>query len=155
MDPRLKALLARIEDGDFDAFGPLGDYLEHLGDPRADQARNVMTLEPPLIAQALCETRGPQPLDIEISDVESAIWVVGLFPLGMLAHVLALLGVAATRGQAASETSAESPTLGATIKEVEEAIRTRKLTEEMASAITFSRLLKRDHLLAELRNTPP
>ena len=149
MDPRLKALLACIEEGDFDAFGPLADYLEERGDPRADLARRVMTLEPPLIAQAICETRGMPPLNSEISDVASAAWVVGLFPLGML---VSLLGVT---GLAGSATPVGSPTLGEATKEVEDAIRTRKLTQEMASAITLSRLLKRDRLLAELRDTPP
>lgn len=159
MDPRLKALVACIEEGNFDAFGPLADYLEERGDPRADLARNVMTLEPALIAHALCETRGMPPLKIEISDAGLAAWAVGLELFAALATIIPtiiipMLGVAALSGLAAPATPVGSPTLDATIKEVEDAIRTRKLTRELASAITFSRLLKRDHLLGQLRDNP-
>jgi hypothetical protein len=157
MDPRLKAPLACVEEGDFDAFGPLADYLEERGDPRADLARSVMTLEPPLIAQALCENRGmPAPNN----GISNAGWF-GFDLFASLAMIipelglLGLLGIAAAGGLAGSVTAIGSPTLAAALKEVEDAIRTRKLTQEMASAITFSRLVKRDHLLAQLRDTPP
>lgn len=117
MHTQLQGLLAAVESGDFDAFGPLADYPEERGDPRADLALNVMKLEPALIAQALCEIRMPPR--------SSEDWRTGLEATlagGMFGLALVFLAGVAARDM--------TPSVAATgfdeaLMEVEEAIRTR------------------------------
>ena len=69
--------------------------------------------------------------------------------LGVMAPLLALMGTLAAKDLATSLAVRTSPeTL---IQEVEEAISSRKLSGDVASAITMSRLMKRDRLLAAFR----
>jgi hypothetical protein len=149
MDLQLSAMLASLEEGDFQVCGPLADYLEERGDPRAPLARSVMELDPPLIGQVLHGIRGAAAAGMSVATAAEATWLAAnLF--GVVAPVLALVGAVAAKDLASSRAVRTSPEM--LIPEVEEAITSRKLTGDMAAAITMSRLVKRDRLLAALRD---
>ena len=50
MDPELKALLQKIEQGDFEDIPKLAEWLKRQNDPRLERAWEASVLEPQEIA---------------------------------------------------------------------------------------------------------
>jgi hypothetical protein len=149
VDTHIENLLGAVDAGDWDALGPLADFLEEAGHPAAPLARSVMELEPRLIAEALCTIRAPGGYEPKPSNMAmSFAGIAGLFGLG-IGIVVPLVAQAAT--DLAKSAVSGRRDIDAAQVEVEEALQTRKLSADVASAITLSRLIKRDRLLSELR----
>lgn len=129
MDSTLEGLLKAIDMGDADAIGILADWLEERGDPRCSEVRAATVPELTAIARTLMDMRHGDHLR-HLDDPEFAWHIeVEMDPL-----------LRTLWGQCSSD--------------VEQALATRKLSNELARAIRVTRRAKVDELLQLFKEAP-
>lgn len=133
MDPTLAGLLAAIDMGDADAIGMLADWLEERGDSRSIPVRQTTLPDPIAITRTLLELRHAEALIAEGYHSSEIPEVFNLPPEqgvndGLVKHLWEWC-----------------------YAEVEQALATRKLTNELAQAIRLTRRAKIDQLLKQFK----
>jgi hypothetical protein len=128
MQSELFGMLAAIDAGDSTVLGMLADWLEERGDPRAALAREATQIDVELVADTLYRLRGGI-----VSKGEAVSAVVDMI----------LIGVPTGSGPFVSRADC--------LSEVRAAIAQRKLTSEVARAISLTRRAKIDRLLEQFR----
>lgn len=144
MDVELKRLIARVEAGDCESLAVLADWLESHGDPRSAMAREVMRFDSNLIADMLYLIRSKP-----ISDDWA---MMALSPeIGLLAGIGSLITGLITGKEFRTGSSSKLECLS----DVTQALALAIVSTDVARAITLTRRIKRDHLLAQFTESAP
>ena len=112
------------------------DWLEERGDPRAPLAREATQIDVQAVADALHYMRY-RPASDKVAD--------GMISIALLGPAVGLVDIAL---------KAVDDSRRKCLREVQEAIRTRKIPSDIVRAITVMRRAKVTHLLEQFKETP-
>lgn len=135
MEPALAGMLAAIEAGDAAVIGMLADWLEERGDPRAPLAREATQVDVEAVAHLLHMSR-TEPLARGL--------LLGVVVPTLAGDPYALMDFARGSPDARQEC----------LREVETALRTRKISADVARVLTIARRARIDRLLQQFKETP-
>jgi uncharacterized protein (TIGR02996 family) len=130
LEPALAGMLAAIDAGDTAVLGMLADWLEERGDPRAALARAATQIDVELVAATLYRLRGGI---VTRGDAVGAV-------VDMI-----LIGVPTGADPFVSRADC--------VNDVRTAIEQKRLTAEVARAISLTRRAKIDQLLQQFKET--
>jgi hypothetical protein len=135
MEPELAGMLSAIEAGDAVVIGMLADWLEERGDPRAPLAREATQVDVQAVANLLYMSRTEPPVRGVLR---------GLVVPALVGDPFTVMDFALSARDARQEC----------LNEVETALRTRKISADLARVLTIARRAKIDQLLQLFKETP-
>ena len=135
LEPAVAGMLAAIDAGDAAVIGVLADWLEERGDPRAALARQATQIDVEAVATLLSLSRHEPP---------ARGLLRGLVVPALAGDPFTMVEFALGSGDARQQC----------LLEVETALRTRRISADLARVITITRRAKIDQLLQQFKETP-